>query len=149
MRYIVNIDPITNLLSDKNFFFGTGFMGAEFSTKKELLQLLREYATIEKDGVRYWREYIKLSFSLASTISSIKEEGNRQARENGVVNLFTTCLAAKKDPFYGIHIYFRPAGWLDENGNVFKFVVEKGEELTPNYGKLSNILEELGIEIEQ
>lgn len=149
MRYVVNIDPITNSLSDKNFFFGTGFVGAEFSTKKELLQLLREYATIEKDGVRYWREYIKLSFSLASTISSIKEEGNRQARENGVVNLFTTCLAAKKDPFYGIHIYYRPAGWLDENGNIFKFVVEKGKKLTPNYGKLSNILKELGIEIEQ
>lgn len=149
MRYIINIDPITNLLSDENFFFGTGFMGAEFSTKEELLQLLHEYATFEKDGVRYWQKYIKLSFSLASTISSIKEEGNRQAKENGIVNLFTACLAAKKDPFYGIHIYYHPVGWLDENGNVFKFVVEKGKKLTPNYGKLSNILKELGIEIEQ
>ena len=149
MRYVVDINPVTNLSSDKNFFFGTGFLGAEFSTKKELSELLRKYATIEKDGKRYWREYIKLSFSLASTISFIKEEGNRQAKENGVVNLFTTFLAAKKDPFDGIHIYYRPAGWVDENGNVFKFVVEKGKELTPNYGKLSNILKELGIEIEQ
>lgn len=149
MRYVVDINPITNLLSDKNFFFGTGFMGAEFSTKKELTELLRKYATIKKNGIRYWRQYIKLSFSLASTISSIKEEGNRQAKENGVVNLFTACLAAKKDPFYGIHIYYHPAGWVDENGNVFKFAVEKGKELTPNYGKLSNILKELGIEIEQ
>ena len=149
MKYIININPINNLMSDKDFFFGTGFLGEEFSTKKELCELIRKYVTIEKDGVRYWREYIKLSFSLASTISSIKEEGNRQAKKNDVVNLFTACLAAKKDPFYGIHIYFRPAGWLDENGNVFKFVVEKGEELTPNYGKLSNILKELGIEIEQ
>ena len=146
MKYIVNINPITNLVHDENFFFGTGFMGEEFSTKKELLELLRKYAFIKKDGVRYWPKYIKLSFSLASTISSIKEEGNRQAKENGAVNLFT---ASKKDPFYGIHIYFRPTGWLDENGNVFKFMVEKGEELTPNYGRLSNILKELGIEIEQ
>lgn len=149
MRYVVNINPVTNLSSDKNFFFGTGFLGAEFSTKKELTELLYKYATIEKDGKRYWRQYIKLSFSLASTISSIKEEGNRQAKENGVVNLFTVCLAAKKDPFYGIHIYYRPAGWVDKDGNIFKFVVEKGKELTPNYGKLSNILKELGIEIEQ
>ena len=148
MKYIININPVTNLVSDKDFFFGTGFIGEEFSTKKELTDLLRKYATIEKDGVRYWREYIKLSFSLASTISSIKEEGNRQAKENGVVNLFTACFAAKKDPFYGIHIYYCPAGWLDENGNVFKFVVEKGEKLTPNYGKLSSILKELDIEIE-
>lgn len=147
MRYVVNIDPVTNLVSDKDFFFGTGFMGEEFSTKKELLELLYKYATIEKDGVRYWRNYIKLSFSLASTVSSIKEEGNRQAKENGVVNLFTACIAAKKDPFYNIHIYYCPAGWLDENGNVFKFVVEKGEKMTPNYGKLSGILKELGIEI--
>lgn len=149
MKYIVNINPITNLVNDENFFFGTGFMGEEFSTKKELLELLRKYAFIKKDGVRYWPKYIKLSFSLASTISSIKEEGNRQAKENGAVNLFTACLAAKKDPFYGIHIYFRPTGWLDENGNVFKFMVEKGEELIPIYGRLSNILKELGIEIEQ
>lgn len=148
MKYVININPITSLSNDENFFFGTGFMGEEFSTKKELIELLYKYATIEKDGIHYWRKYIKLSFSLASTVSSIKEEGNRQAKENGVVNLFTACLAAKKDPFYGIHVYYRPAGWLDENGNVFKFVVEKGEELTPNYGKLSSILKELGIEIE-
>lgn len=90
MRYIVNIDPITNLSNDEDFFLGTDFMGAEFSTKKELLELLRKYATIKKDGVRYWPKYIRLSFSLA----------------------------AKKDPFYGIRIYFRPTGWFDENGNV-------------------------------
>lgn len=149
MKYIVNINPITNLVNDENFFFGTGFLGAEFSTKEELLELLRKYAFIKKDGVRYWPKYVRLSFSLASTISSIKEEGNRQAKENGVVNLFTACLAAKKDPFYGIHIYYHPAGWVDENGNVFKFMVEKGEELTPYYGRLFNVLKELGIEIEQ
>lgn len=149
MKYIVNINPITNLVNDENFFFGTGFLGAEFSTKEELLELLRKYAFIKKDGVRYWPKYVRLSFSLASTISSIKEEGNRQAKENGVVNLFTACLAAKKDPFYGIHIYYHPAGWVDENGNVFKFMVEKGEELTPYYGRLFNVLKELDIEIEQ
>ena len=149
MKYIVNIGPISSLLNDKNFFFGTGFMGEEFSTKEELRQLLYKYGSYVREGKQYWREYIKLSFSLASTISSIKEEGNRQAKENGVVNLFTTFLAAKEDPFYGIHVYYRPAGWLDENGNVFKFMVEKGEELTPKYNKLFSILEELGIKFEQ
>ena len=121
MKYIVNINPITNLVNDENFFFGTGFLGAEFSTKEELLELLRKYAFIKKDGVRYWPKYVRLSFSLA----------------------------AKKDPFDGIHIYFCPTGWFDENGNVFKFMVEKGEELTPYYGRLFNVLKELGIEIEQ
>ena len=120
MRYIVNINPITNLSNDENFFFGTGFLGAEFSTKKELIELLHKYAIIKKNGVRYWPKYIRLSFS-----------------------------PAKEDPFYGIRIYYRPTGWFDENGNVFRFMVEKGEKLIPNYGRLFNILKELGIEIEQ
>lgn len=51
MKYVVNINSLSNLLSDKNFFFGTGFIGAEFSTKKELVDLLHKHATFEKDGV--------------------------------------------------------------------------------------------------
>ena len=115
MRYIINIDPITNLLSDKNFFFGTGFMGAEFSTKKELLQLLSKHATIKKDGVYYWREYIKLSFfSCFYYFLYLKKKVIDRPKENGIVNLFTTCLAAKKDPVFTvfISIFVLPDGWM-------------------------------------
>lgn len=32
MKYNVNISSLTNIIDDKNFFFGTGFFGEEFSS---------------------------------------------------------------------------------------------------------------------
>lgn len=87
-----NISSTTNLTSDDKFFLGTGFMGAEFSTMDDLKALLRKYATFEKDGKRYWRVEIKMSFSLQSSVQAFKAEGDRQAKENGIVELFS-CMA--------------------------------------------------------
>lgn len=54
---------------------------------------------------------------------------------------------ARKDKFKDITIYYLPNGWYDDNG-VFKFILEKGEEIMPQYGKkLTNILRELGIQL--
>lgn len=145
MKYRVNIDPITNLSSDGDFFFGTGFFGAEFDTFEELKQLLRKYATYERDGRRYWRKVIKITFSLNSTFSSVKAEGDRQCEENGMVNLFSAVAAYRKDPFHKYTLFFRPSKWQDNKG-IFSFLLQEGKgDPMPRYGKLSEILKEIGI----
>ena len=147
-KYNINIGSPSNSISDDKFFFGTGFMGAEFSTIDELRSLLHKYATFEKDGKRYWREEIKMSFSLQSSVQAFKAEGDRQAKENGFVNLFSIGARLRKDPFHGIEIIYRPSKWVDEKGNVFAFILIKGDEVIPQKNKkLSNILRELGMEI--
>ena len=147
-KYNINIGSTSNLISDDKFFFGTGFMGAEFSSIDELRSLLHKYATFEKDGKRYWREEIKMSFSLQSSVQAFKAEGDRQAKENGFVNLFSIGARLRKDPFHGIEIIYRPSKWVDEKGNVFAFILIKGDEVIPQNKKLRDILrEELGMEI--
>ena len=78
-KYNINIGSTSNSISDDKFFFGTGFMGASFQTIDELRSLLHEYATFEKNGKRYWREEIKMTFSLQSSVQAFKAEGDRQA----------------------------------------------------------------------
>ena len=147
-KYNINIGSTSNSISDNKFFLGTGFMGEEFSTIDELRSLLHKYATFEKDGKRYWREEIKMSFSLQSSVQAFKAEGDRQAKENGFVNLFSIGARLRKDPFHGIEIIYRPSKWVDEKGNVFAFILIKGDEVIPQKNKkLSNILRELGMEI--
>ena len=147
-KHIINIGSTSNSISDDKFFFGTGFMGAEFSTIDELRSLLHKYATFEKDGKRYWREEIKMTFSLQSSVQAFKAEGDRQAKENGFVNLFSIGARLRKDPFHGIEIIYRPSKWVDEKGNVFAFILIKGDEVIPQKNKkLRDILKEIGIEI--
>ena len=147
-KYNINIGSTSNSISDDKFFLGTGFMGAEFSTIDELRSLLHKYATYEKDGKKYWREEIKMSFSLQSSVQAFKAEGDRQAKENGFVNLFSIGARLRKDPFHGIEIIYRPSKWVDEKGNVFAFILIKGDEVIPQKKKLRDILrEELGMEI--
>lgn len=147
-KYIVNIGSTSNSILDDKFFFGTGFMGEEFSTIDELRSLLHKYATFEKDGKSYWREEIKMTFSLQSSVQAFKAEGDRQAKENGVVNLFSCIAAYAKDPFRKISIIYRPSKWVDEKGNVFAFILIKGDEVIPQNKKLRDILRgELGMEI--
>lgn len=147
-KYNINIGSTSNSISDNKFFFGTGFMGAEFSSIDELRSLLHKYATFEKDGKRYWREEIKMSFSLQSSVQAFKAEGDRQAKENGVVNLFSCMASYAKDPFRKISIIYRPSRWIDENGEDFAFILIKGDEVIPQKKKLRDILrEELGMEI--
>lgn len=149
-KYNINIGSTSNSISDNKFFLGTGFMGAEFSSIDELRSLLHKYATFEKDdGKRYWREEIKMTFSLQSSVQAFKEEGDRQAKENGFVNLFSIGARLRKDPFHGIEIIYRPSKWIDENGEEFAFILIKGDEVIPQKDKkLRDILrEELEMEI--
>lgn len=147
-KYNINIGSTSNSISDDKFFFGTGFMGAEFSTINELRSLLHKYATFEKDGKSYWREEIKMTFSLQSSVQAFKAEGDRQAKENGVVNLFSCMAACAKDPFRKISIIYRPSRWIDEDGDEFAFILIKGDEVIPQKNKkLRDILREIGIEI--
>lgn len=144
-KYIVNIDGTSNISSDPTFFIGTGFMGAEFDTHEELKALLLKYATFKKDGKTYWRKEIKMTFSLGKTMEAFKAEGDRQCKENGFVDLFSAALVARKDPFRNLKIIYRPSRWIDKEGNEFAFVLIKGNEVIPQYKKLSEILKDLGI----
>lgn len=65
-----------------------------------------------------------------TTFSSIEEafkaEGDRQAKENGIVELFSCMAACAKDPFRGISIIYRPSKWIDKDGSEFAFILVKG-----------------------
>lgn len=85
-----------------------------------------------------------MSFSLQSSVQAFKAEGDRQAKENGIVELFSCA----KDPFRGISIIYRPSKWIDKDGSEFAFILVKGNEVIPQKNKkLRDILRELGIEI--
>ena len=147
-KYNINIGSTSNSISDDKFFLGTGFMGAEFSSIDELRSLLHKYATYEKNGKKYWREEIKMSFSLQSSIQAFKAEGDRQAKVNGFVNLFSIGAAYAKDPFRKISIIYRPSRWIDEDGEEFAFILIKGDEVIPQKNKkLRDILRSIGMEI--
>lgn len=146
-KYIVNIGGTSNLLSDPRCFIGTGFMGEGFDTHEELKSLLKKYATYQKDGKAFWRSEIKMTFSLGTTLEKFKSEGDRQCKENGFVNLFSIGAKLKKDPFHGIEIIYRPSKWIDEEGNVFAFILIKGDEVIPQKIKLRDILRSIGMEI--
>ena len=147
-KYNINIGSTSNSISDDKFFLGTGFMGAEFSSIDELRSLLHKYATYEKNGKKYWREEIKMTFSLQSSVQDFKAEGDRQAKENGVVDLFSCMAACAKDPFRKISIIYRPSRWIDEDGEEFAFILIKGDEVIPQKNKkLRDILRSIGMEI--
>ena len=147
-RYIVNIGGTSNLLSDPRCFIGTGFMGEGFDTLEELKSLLKKYATYLKDGKSFWRSAeIKMTFSLGTTLEAFRAEGDRQCKENGFVNLFSIGARLRKDPFHGIEIIYRPSKWVDEKGNVFAFILIKGDEVIPQKKKLRDILKSIGMEI--
>lgn len=144
-RYIVNIESTSNNLLDPKFFIGTGFMGEGFDTHEELKALLLKYATYQKDEKSFWREEIKMTFSLGTTLEEFKSEGDKQCKEKGFVNLFSIGAKLKKDPFHGIKIIYRPSKWVDKNGNEFAFVLIKGNEVIPQSKKLSEILKDIGL----
>lgn len=82
-----------------------------------------------------------MSFSLQSSVQAFKAEGDRQAKENGIVELFSCMAACAKDPFRGI---YRPSKWIDRDGSEFAFILVKGNEVIPQKNKkLRDILREL------
>jgi hypothetical protein len=104
MNYIIHIS------STNNSFIGTGFLGLKVSSMNDIKQALFKYATFTKDDKTYWRDEIKITFNLASTLEAFKAEGNKQCKENGFVNLFTAALVYKSDPFKKYTIVYRPSG---------------------------------------
>lgn len=87
------------------------------------------------------RDIGEMSFSLQSSVQAFKAEGDRQAKENGIVELFSCMAACAKDPFRGISIIYRPSKWMAVS-------LVKGNEVIPQKNKkLRDILRELGIEI--
>lgn len=136
MKYTVNIKAA----DFKDGLFGTGFFGEDFSSVEELKTIFKEYGP-KKNVVT------KITISSAETTSAIKDFGNNLAAKGQNINLFSLAAIARKDKFKNITIYYLPNGWYDDNG-VFKFVLEKGEEIIPQYGKkLTNILRELGVQL--
>lgn len=134
-----------NISSTDNSFFGTGFTGVKVSSFDDIRQALLEYATFTKDNRTYWQKEIKVTFLLASTIDAFKAEGDRQCQKDGFVDLFRAVKACKSDPFRQYTIFFRPSGWIDKEGNEFKFVLIKGSEVIPFNGKWSELLSSIGI----
>lgn len=136
MKYTINIKAV----DFKDGLFGTGFFGEDFSSVEELKTIFREYGP-KKNVVT------KITISSAETTSAIKDFGNNLAAKGQNINLFSLAVIARKDKFKDIAIYYLPNGWYDNNG-VFKFILEKGEKIIPQYGKkLTNILRELGIQL--
>ena len=94
--------------------------GHGIESMNDLKEAMFKYAS----NKGYWRPEIKLSFNLATTTAAFKAEGNKQCQENGFVNLIAAAML-KRDPFYNTYIVFRPSGWVDNNGSVFRWCVVK------------------------
>ena len=142
MKYRMFITPY-----DKNKdLFGTGFMGVEIASMEDVRNATRRYAC--NSAGEYKSEYIKYTFMLSSTKDKAEAEGNRQAKEYGMVNLFQVASVLNDDPFKGISIYYRPGRWVDDNGKEFALCIFKGDKAIPFYGTFRNALKEIGIDIE-
>lgn len=145
MLYRVHIGSFSNVSSDPNMFIGTGFAGYPISSVEEFKEAMYKYATFVKDGKQVWRPEIKITFNKEETFVSFKEEGDKQCAEQGFVDLFKVASKVKKDPLFNIKIYFRPSGWIDKDGTVFKVIIDNKGEITPFKGLLSEALKEIGV----
>ena len=88
-----------------------------------------------------------LHFTTASIIDAVKESGDRQCKENGYVNLFSFVSMLQKCPYKDVDVFYRHDGWLDSDGRLFRWLITRGEDQQPIYGKLIDVLKELGIEL--
>ena len=148
MKYIVNVSPTTNFIGDKGWFMGTGFFGEEFSSLEEFREIVRKHVCTDKERPLYTTKNFKLNFSLASTVNSMKEEGNRQCRENGMVELFSVAAKMKNDPFVNKEVYFFVRGKYESDpSKVFHYLMydKDTEKYTPIYGRMKDVLEAVGI----
>ena len=145
MNHNVNVSSLTNMIGDKDFFFGTGFFGEEFSSFEDFKRIMYKYATYEKDGKSFFYDEIKVSFSSADTTDKVKSAGDKQCETEGLVNLFEIAKIYKSDPFAKFTIFFRPNGWI-KDGKVFKLIImENDTKVTPFYGKWSELFLHIGI----
>ena len=141
-KYIVNVGPISNSLSDPYFFIGTGFWGEEINTHEELKSILKQYWRDKKTN--NYRPF-KLTFSLGENIAKAKSIGNKQASEGKTVNMFSVLGVLCNDPFRGKKLYFSGYGFKGHEDSHW-MLVDKDEQKTFFPGeKLSQILPKLGI----
>ena len=142
MKYYVNIKIQERPLSS------TGFLGEEINSVEELKAVIKKYGTYnENDGSREWGDIVEIHFTTASIVDAVKESGERQCKENGGVNLFSFISILQKDPYKDVDVFYRHYGWIDDNGIIFNWVVSRGGNHYPVYGKLIDVLKELGIEL--
>lgn len=142
MRYYVNTKIQERPL------LGPGFFGEEVNSLNELKAVIKKYGIYkEKDGSLYWGDPVKIHFTTASVIDAVKESGDRQCKENGYVNLFSFVSILQKCPYKDVDIFYRHDGWIDDKGIIFNWVVSRGEDNNSVYGKLVDVLKELGIEL--
>ena len=142
MRYYVQIKIQEIPLS------GPGFFGEEINSLEELKAVIKKYGIYkEKDGSLYWGDPVMIHFTEASVIDAVKESGNRQCEENGCVNLFSFVSILQKCPYKDVDVFYRHDEWIDSNGVIFRWLITRGEEQHPVYGKLIDVLKELGIEL--
>lgn len=142
MSYYVNVKIQERPLS------GPGFFGEEINSLEELKAVIKKYGIYkEKDGSLYWGDPVMIHFTEASVIDAVKESGNRQCEENGCVNLFSFVSILQKCPYKDVDVFYRHDEWIDSNGVIFRWLITRGEEQHPVYGKLIDVLKELGIEL--
>lgn len=140
MRYYVGIKIQERPLSS------TGFLGEEVTSLEELKAAIKKYGIYkEKDGSLYWGDPVKIHFTTASVIDAVKESGDRQCKENGCVNLFSFISILQKCPYKDVDVFYRHDGWIDDNGMIFRWLITRGEDQHPVYGKLIDVLKELDI----
>ena len=124
----------------------TGFLGEEINSLEELKAVIKKYGIYkENDGSRYWGDSVKIHFTTASVIDAVKESGERQCEENGGVDLFSFVPILQKCPYKDVYVFYRHDGWIDDNGIIFRWIITRGEDCKPIYGKLIDVLKELGI----
>lgn len=142
MRYYVQIKIQERPL------LGPGFFGEEINSLEELKAVIKKYGVYkEKDGSLYWGDPVMIHFTAASVIDAVKESGNRQCEENGCVNLFSFVSILQKCPYKDVDVFYRHDEWIDSNGVIFRWLITRGEEQHPVYGKLIDVLKELSIEL--
>lgn len=140
MKYYVHVKIQERPLSS------TGFLGEEINSMEELKAAIKKYGTYrENDGSRYWGDPVKIHFTTASVIDAVKESGERQCEENGGVDLFSFVPILQKCPYKDVYVFYRHDGWIDDNGIIFRWIITRGEDCKPIYGKLIDVLKELGI----
>lgn len=144
MKYVVNIGSWSNNLDDPDFFFGTSFWGEEFSTYEEYVAIRDRVAM--HNGEYYNK--IQVSFSLASTVHSVINEGNKQAKES-LVNLNEVISGFKSDSLAHMTFYWHKKGFNDNGVKCWWMYFIKGDK-TPHFihKSLKNFLrEDLKMEI--
>lgn len=114
-KYIVNVGPISNSLSDPYFFIGTGFWGEEINTHEELKSILKQYWRDKKTN--NYRPF-KLTFSLGENIAKAKSIGNKQASEGKTVNMFSVLGVLCNDPFRGKNCTFQVMDLKDTRTHI-------------------------------